>query len=30
MERILQVNELTVITDEVVNAAQSTLVMGVT
>jgi DNA transposition AAA+ family ATPase len=29
IERVLQVNELTVITDDVVNAARSTLVIGV-
>ncbi len=30
IERVLRVNELTVITDDVVNAARSTLVIGVT
>jgi DNA transposition AAA+ family ATPase len=30
IERILQVNELTVVTDDVVNAARSTLVIGAT
>ena len=29
IERVLQVNELTVITDDVVNAARSNLVIGV-
>ncbi len=30
IERILKINQLTVITDEVVEAARSTLVVGVT
>jgi hypothetical protein len=30
IERVLKINELTVITDDVVEAARSTLVIGVT